>query len=399
MAIAQKSAKPSMKIWHVGASPSPEKINGVNNTIWPVAIEQSHQGHQVSLILNQKPTHTGIELADEKGLQWIEIPSRFWSYHPQVLQSFLVAKRPDVVHFHSIFVPQQSLLARRRLKQHHIPYVITPNAITPQLLQRRWLKKWIYSTLIEKSYFYGSAGIAVVTPPEQKALMSFVPNYSGKVRWIPNPTPANTLTGYQWQRKIKPFRVVYLGRFDVWQKGIDRLVEIGRLLPDIEFHLYGIEERKTHRWLRRIQRNLPKNIYFHPPVLGAEKLKVLTAASLYIQMSRWEVFGISIAEAMALGVPCAIADTINLAEVFQSHHLGLVLSKHTSFAASQLQQALENPTQLQKWSQQGQSFAQAHFSAPNIAHQYLSFYQAVLGENPGEDTNSVRPYLQNSSQI
>ncbi|MGB3402403.1 MAG: glycosyltransferase family 4 protein [Microcoleaceae cyanobacterium] len=377
-----------MKIWHVGASPSPEKINGVNNTIWPVAIEQSHQGHQVSLILNQQPTQKGIALAHEEGLQWIEIPSRFWGYHPQVLQSFLVAQRPDVVHFHSIFIPQQPNFARR-LKQHRIPYVITPNAITPQLLHRRWLKKWVYSALIEKSYFYSSAAIAVVSPPEQKALMSFVPGYSGKVRWIPNPIPANTLTGYQWQPKTTPKRVVYLGRFDVWQKGIDRLVEVGRLLPDIEFHLYGIEDDKTRRWLHRIQRNLPKNVYFHPPVLGAEKLKVLTAASLYIQMSRWEVFGISIAEAMALGVPCAVANTTNLAELFHSHDLGLVLSENLSQAASQLHQTLENPTQLQKWSQQGETFAQAHFQAPQVARQYFNLYQAAIAKNPEEETPSV----------
>lgn len=372
-----------MKIWHVGASPSPEEINGVNNTIWPVAIEQVHQGHQVSLILNQKPTQKGIALAHQEGLQWIEIPARPWGYHPTVLQSSLVAQQPDIVHFHSIFIPQQSFLARQ-LKQHHIPYLITPNAITPQLLQRRWLKKWIYSGLIEKSYFRGAAGVAVVTPPEEKALMAFVPAYSGAVRTIANPIPANTLTGCQWQGKITPKQVVYLGRFDVWHKGIDRLVEMGRLLPEIEFHLYGVEHHKTRRWLHQIQRNLPKNVYFHPPVLSTEKLKVLTTASLYIQMSRWEVFGISIAEAMALGVPCAVANTVNLAELFQAHNLGLVLSKNLSQAASQLQQALENPAQLQKWSQQGQSFAQTHFQVSKIAHQYLNFYQAVSPTTPAD---------------
>jgi glycosyltransferase involved in cell wall biosynthesis len=383
-----------MKIWHVGANPSPEKINGVNNTIWSVAIEQCHQGHQVSLILEQKPDQKGIELLQQEGLQWIEIPANFWGYHRQVLQSALMAQRPDVVHFHSLFIPQQAPLARK-LKQENIPYVITPNAITPQLLQRRWLKKWIYSALIEKSHFRNAAGIAVVTPPEQTTLMSFVPGYSGLVHWIPNPINPNTLTGPQWQGQTTAKRVVYLGRFDVWQKGIDHLVELGRLLPEIELHLYGIEDRKTRKWLHRIQRNLPQNVYFHPPVFGAEKLKVLTGSCFYIQMSRWEVFGISIAEAMALGVPCAIANTINLADLFQSHDLGLVLSKNLSEAAQKLREVLQQPTQLQKWSQWGQTFAQTHFQSPKIASQYLKLYQEVMvkGEmGRREDEEYVRSF-------
>jgi glycosyltransferase involved in cell wall biosynthesis len=387
-----------MKIWHVGASPSPEEINGVNNTIWPVAIEQCHQGHQVSLILEQKPDQKGMELSQQEGLQVIEIPATFWGYHSPVLQFVLRTQPPDVVHFHSMFIPKQPSLVPQ-LKQQHIPYIITPNAITPQQLQRRWLKKWIYSVLVEKSHFRNAAGIAVVTPLEQKALMSFVPDYSGLVHWIPNPINPNTLTGQQWQGQTHGKRVVYLGRFDVWHKGIDHLVELGRLLPDIELHLYGIEDHQTRRCLHRIQRNLPQNVYFHPPVFGAEKLQVLTEASVYIQMSRWEVFGISIAEAMALGVPCAIANTINLAELFQSHDLGLVLSKNRSDAAQQLRQALENPTQLQKWSEQGKTFAQRHFQADTIARQYLNLYQAVMNrKGEGETRKQKEPEYINSVQ-
>lgn len=374
-----------MKIWHVGANPSPEEINGVNNTIWPVAIEQCQQGHQVSLILEQKPDQKGLEVAQQAGLQWIELPAHLWQYHPQLLQSALMAQPPDVVHFHSIFVPKQAPFARR-LKQHNIPYVITPNAITRQLLQRRWLKKWIYSVLIEQSHFRGAAGVAVVTPAEEEVLHSFVPGYSGIVHSIPNPVDSQTLIGQHWQQKTAAKRLVYLGRFDVWHKGIDRLVEIGRLLPEVELHLYGTEHRKTRRWLHRIQRNLPQNVYFHLPVFGAEKIQVLREASLYIQMSRWEVFGISIAEAMSLGVPCAVANTVNLADLFQSENLGLALSENLSEAAQQLQEVLQKPTQLQKWSQRGRTFAQTHFQSAKIATQYLRLYQEVMGRRGDGET-------------
>ncbi len=378
-----------MKIWHVGAYSSPNKINGVNNTIWPVAIEQSHQGHQVRLLLEQKPDPQGVELAQKAGLKWMTIPANRWRYDPQTVQSYLAAEQPDIVHFHSIFIPKQALLADQ-LKQQNIPYVITPNALTPQLLQRGWLKKWVYGLLFEQSRFRNAAGVAVVTPQEENALQSLVPGYTGLVHWISNPVNFKSLTGQPWQPKTSPQRIVYLGRFEVLHKGIDYLVEIGRLLPEVEFHLYGCEDRRTRKWLHRIQQNLPQNVYFHPPVFGADKIKVLTEASLYIQMSRWEVFGIAIAEAMALGVPCAIANTVNLAEIFQSHDLGLVLSMNLPEAAQQLHEILKNPTQLKVWSQQGQTFAQTYFQAAKIATQYLTFYQEAIDTNL-QDLQKLKP--------
>ena len=183
-----------MNIWHVGASPSPEEINGVNNTIWPVAIEQCHQGHQVSLILDQKPEQNGIKLAHKKGLQWIEIPAYPWGYYSLRLQGLLMAQQPDIVHFHSIFIPKQASFARI-LKQQKIPYVITPNAITPQLLQRRWLKKWLYSVLIEKPHFRAAAGVAVVT-------LVLSPSFTS--RRMKCRTKANSFLGPWWLCAPRP---------------------------------------------------------------------------------------------------------------------------------------------------------------------------------------------------
>lgn len=366
-----------MRIWHLGAAASPYKVCGVNTTIWQVAKEQAQLGHLVTLVLDEPPDPSVVALATQLKLELLNIPSSTWRYDSKVLEPRLHSQPPHIVHLHSVFIPKQATLART-LVRHKIPYIITPNAMAPQMLRRGWLKKSLYSWFLEKPRFYAAAALTVVMPKEEESLRAFVPNYQGLVRWVCNPIAVDNSAGQTWNGDIAAKRLVYLGRFDVLHKGIDILVEIARLLPEIQLHLYGSEDVKTKAWLESLQQNLPSNVYFHEPVFGVEKSQVLANASLYIQASRWEAFGISIAEAMYLGVPCAIAETLYLAQLFQEHDLGLVFSATPQEAAAQLSKVLAQPTQLKQWSERGRTFAQENFQAHVCAKRYLEVYDEVL---------------------
>ena len=367
-----------MKIIHVGSSPSPLSVDGVNYTIWSVAEEQVRLGHQVSLLVDSPPDSESFDFCQSVGIELVYASSNGWKYDEAVISRLFKESSPDLVHMHSVFLPKYATLAKR-LQKEKISYVITPNAMSPQLLKRNWLKKSLYSWLVEKPRFLNAAGIAVVTPREEKTVRTFVPGYQGKVRWVPNPVDPKRLSELTWTESESPKKLVYLGRFDVLHKGIDLLIEIARCLPSsVELHLYGTDDPKTADWLDKLKQNLPKNTYFHGPVFGEDKAKILAEASLYLQASRWEVFGISIAEAMYLGVPCAVANTLNLADLFQEHDLGLVFSPDPEVAASQLMTALEKPKQLGHWSKQAQAFVKKNFLPGKVAQDYVSFYKEVL---------------------
>jgi glycosyltransferase involved in cell wall biosynthesis len=367
-----------MKIWHIGASASPRRVSGLNIAVWVLAREQAQQGHDVSIVVHARPDQAGLELAKESGFELVYIPSSTWRYQPGVLLPLLRDRPPDVVHMHSVFQPKHASLAKQ-LKRHRIPYVINPaGGLLPPVLQRDRLQKSLYSWLIEKPRFRNAAGVAVVTPNEEQDVRAFVPGYQGVIQWLSNPVDVDRPVGQSWQGVGQQKRVVYLGRFDVLHKGIDILVAIARHLPEVEFHLYGADAENTKDWLNRIKQDLPPNVEFRRPVFGAEKFRVLTEASLYIHTARWEVFGISIAEAMYLGTPCAIANTINFAELFQQYDLGLVLASNPQEAAAQLAVALDQPTQLQHWSKQAQAFAHTYFHPPAVAMNYVKFYEEVV---------------------
>lgn len=366
-----------MQIWHVGASPSLQSVDGVNIAIWLAAQEQARLGHQIYLILDDSPDQSAAHAAEHTGIELIHVPANTWSYKTEVLKSLLQTCPPQLVHVHSVFLPRLASLCRM-LQQCQIPYVLTPHAMHPKLLQRGRLKKKIYSWLLEKPRFLAAAAISVVTPAEERAVRAFVPSYNGIIRWVPNPIDVECLDQHGWNGNIQAKQIIYLGRFDILHKGIDLIVEMARQLPDYQFHLYGKEDGKTKTWLDQLQLNLPPNVFFKPPVFGSTKIAALVGASLYLQMSRWEVFGISIAEAMALGVPCAIAETLNLAEVFQQYKVGAVLPADPQAAALALQKILDQPALLHAWSEKSRAFVQQHFHPKAVAKGYLNLYEEVL---------------------
>ena len=108
---------------------------------------------------------------------------------------------------------------------------------------------------------------------------------------------------------------------------------------------------------------------------------------MYIQLSRSESFGISIAEAMYLGVPCAISEEINLAESFATHDLGLTLPPSTGFAAYQLTNALRSPATLVRWSERARQFGREQFDASAAVKRYVELYEEILS---GPLSNSLQ---------
>jgi glycosyltransferase involved in cell wall biosynthesis len=370
-----------MKIWHVGPFISPNSVCGINTAAWAIAKEQALLGHQIALIITSPPDQPALALAKETGLELLHIPEIVWRYDDQTLKLLLDSQRPDVVHMHSVFQPKHATLAIELVKR-HIPYIITPNGgLMPQVLQRGRIKKSIYSWLIEQPLFRAAAAIVLVLPKEERDVRTFVPNYKGITRWISNPINSRDSEGKTWNNTGAK-QLIYLGRFDVLHKGIDILVEIAQYLPDVEFHLYGSNDAKTKDWLEKIKLTLTPNVHFHAPIFGAEKFSVLSHADFYIQTSRWEGFGISIAEAMYIGTPCAITNTLNFADLFHQHDLGLVLSANPQEAATSLSEALNSPTQLQQWSEHAKQFAQTHFDCRSIALNHLQLYEEVALREP-----------------
>jgi glycosyltransferase involved in cell wall biosynthesis len=170
------------------------------------------------------------------------------------------------------------------------------------------------------------------------------------------------------------------------------MVDIARRLPEYRFDLYGYEGDKT------IVADLtpPDNVRLLPPVYGEDKARVLRDAALYLQTSRWEVFGISVAEAMMIGLPCAIAESMDLAQLFRDEDLGLVIPLDTASAAAEMRRALQNAALLERWSERARHYAYQHFLADHISQKYVAFYDRVISNHRRNRSTVPHPASQSA---
>ncbi len=366
-----------MTIWHVGACTSPLVVNGVNALIYTLAEEQLRRGHAVSLLLPGDPDEDALTFSRQTGANLVVVPKSPWQYERTILR-LLNESRPDIVHMHSVFIPHQAQLARL-LRKMKIPYVVTPNGgFAPQILRRSRLKKMIYSLLIEKRRIRGAALVSAVTPGEEDEIRSFSPHFRGDISCIPNAINPETLKDVRWlPTSYKPC-LVFLGRLDVEHKGIDILAELGRYLPEAELHLFGATDSRSSSALTTLMSNCPPNMFFHKAVFGSEKALVLSGATLYIQASRWEAFGISIAEAMYIGVPCAIANTLHMARSFEQHDLGLVFEPDAARGSAAIRSALQDNQRLAQWSARARVFAQQNFHPEKVTSEIMASYATAI---------------------
>jgi glycosyltransferase involved in cell wall biosynthesis len=98
------------------------------------------------------------------------------------------------------------------------------------------------------------------------------------------------------------------------QKGLRTMIESARSVPEARFVLIG--ETSKEEAVAETRRNAPSNVVFHDKfTYGEELLKFYQRASVYVQVSAHEGFGIANTEAMACECIPVVTNTTALPEV------------------------------------------------------------------------------------
>jgi glycosyltransferase involved in cell wall biosynthesis len=123
--------------------------------------------------------------------------------------------------------------------------------------------------------------------------------------------------------------LLYFGRLDVIQKGLDTLLQavaiLARKRPEVELRIAG--RGKDMERVRSMSRELgvERNVRLLGAVDEAERQRLFAGAAVQLMPSRFEGFGMVAAEAMAAGVPLIAAAAGSLPEVVDAPRGGLLV--------------------------------------------------------------------------
>ena len=249
----------------------------------------------------------GEAQATDDGVQWIRARHRGHGafLYPVGLEEVL--RDGDVLVLHSAWA-YHNIVAAAVARRLGVPYVLEPRgAYDPRIVRRKQLLKRAWWSMWERELVERARAIHVFFDDERSNLEAL--HYHGAV--IAAPNGVEPPTAIHWDGGSGGY-VLWLGRFDPEHKGIDLLVEAVSLLePDQRprLRLCGPDSRARGKSsIRRLVHDLGLDrwVTVEDPVHGHARFELMARAIGFVYPSRWEGFGNSVAEAIAVGVPTVV---------------------------------------------------------------------------------------------
>ena len=226
--------------------------------------------------------------------------------------------RPDLVIFHSTYIPAHARIART-LRRAAVPYIICPRGGMTHFAQQHhgWKKKlgnWLFfNRLVARA-----RALNCLTDGEAKATRG----WNRPTFIVGNGIDLPEASELAVPGRSDTLRLIFIGRLHIQYKGLDMLLRACRLTRDellaakATVELYGPDYRGSRTTLKKqIDRlQLTDVVALGNPVLGRAKAALLGRADIFLHPSRSEGHPMAVLEALAYGLPCLLTPVTNVAD-------------------------------------------------------------------------------------
>lgn len=297
----------------------------------------------------------------------------------------------DIAHIHALFSPVSSLGATI-LRQQGLPYLLRPlGTLDPADLQKKKQLKQLYATVLERPNIAGAAAIHFTSAQEADVSERFGTNTPGIILPLGvAPLPETTAAIDVYDRftipRDRPI-ILFMSRLDP-KKGLDLLIPALETLQQegLDFHLLlcgaNPQDREYEQSIHTQIQNSPLQTHTTLTgfVAGDLKTALLNTADLFVLPSYYENFGISVAEAMLVGLPVVISDQVHIWQDIQQSQSGWICNCSQDSLTTQLRDALKAPEERSHRGQNAQQAAQERYSWQAIAQQAIVTYRSILSD-------------------
>lgn len=287
----------------------------------------------------------------------------------------------DVVHINGMFLwpgPRTTRAAQRA----GVAYVVSPRGmLVPELIAAKSSRaKRLWIQLFERSGLASAAAIHVTSADEADSLRGLGLDLAplaiiGNGVDLPKDLPSSDDIEHIWAGIPRGRRIVLLGRLD-WTKGVDLAIDAVAKVPDAFLLIAGHDQIG----LRKVLESRLSKGRFLGPVEGKRKWALLAGADVLLASSIKESFGISVAEALAIGTPVVCTAGVGAAPIVASIDSQCVVLRTREAIAETLTSLLSDATRRKAYGRRSRALMAADYTWLTVARRMEEVYTAAIAK-------------------
>ena len=314
-------------------------------------------------------------------------PRRYW--RARDLASALGRELPsaDLVHVHGLW-NLTNASAVRRARAAGCPYVISPRGmLQPAAMRRRRALKAVAFWTVERAHLHGAAMLHATSSAEARRIAGYGPPVETIANGVtPAPVSVDDVDRLRSIARLAPDDdvVMCLGRLHPIKR-LDLLAAafaiVSRERPRARLVIAGPDEDGYRRRIEPLFAPVAGSTRWLGPVDAGTAWALCAASRALVQCSDSESFGMSVAEALAAGLPVVVTEGTPWSHV-SDLGIGYSVPPEPQAIARALLRILEHPADGCAMGARARLWARDTFSWEAIGRSMVGAYQRVLERRP-----------------
>ena len=262
--------------------------------------------------------------------------------------------------------------------RYKVPYIVTPrSSLMKKSLNKSSIKKRLFLFFFGNFFLKSAKAIQFLTDEEKQN--SF--NYNKNCFILGNGIEQSSEIP---DKKIFFKKISFIGRMDIYHKGLDRLLSAVNNCKDKltksgwKIYLYGPVRKKDKIWIYKyIQKNnLNKLLVLGEAVDDEERRNIYLNSDIFIHTSRYEGQPQSVLEALYNKVPVAVTEGTNMSKIVKKYSLGWCIENNYLGIESFINDLEKiNILEIEAYSKNCREYVINHCNWDIIANKFLKIIQ------------------------